>query len=1034
MISHVLQDPAIAAPVGTFLPFARSVFSVMPSLDASTSLRAASLLFMDAAVADGWALLEGVSEGIEVYQLDPLGDAIAQITQTLMGRQNVESIHILSHGAPGGLQLGGAWVTANDLQTRVAELAIWQQALAEEGDILLYGCHVAAGEVGQAFVHILSQLTGADVAASNDLTGANGNWVLEVETGAIETTGLVFLDYQHTLNDAPPSLTLPGDVINYTENAAAVALTSGAIVTDPDSLNFDAGNLRVSFTSGGLASDRLSVATTESVTLNGRRILVNSTEIGTYWGGIGRDDLVITLNASANPANVANLLDAIRYDNVSQNLSDGSRDITFVLSDGAGGTSTPVTKTVTVIGVNDVPLIGARTVLLDGTQSPTSQSWTAFNAASNSTVVAYNTVGAAGFPFDRAGISRTLSPGTLDADRGFVINFTAQVINEVLSGADRNGDGKPDRAGFSAIIVSNDASRAIELGFNRVNATTLSIFAQEDGTTQANPALEPDASPTDNTRTLFTQAESGTFVDNGSLVTYSLAVKDSTYTLLANGATILEGRLRDYRAASVFPAFLDVYEIPNLLFLGDNTSATNGAAAIANVTLQVSGLGVADQTIEEDGTTGTINFGIFDFETSANLLTVEADSNNPTLVPANGLTLTAMNGNRAIAVTPTPNANGNAIITLTVNDGTASNVDSFTLIVTPLDDSPTGLALSKQTIQTRWPGAMVGILTVQDPDLGDTFTFAVDDNRFEVIDNGASGYTLKLKPTESLLLANGEKLTLTITVTDRTLNTFTESFEITVTSPQDVTGDGKADLIWTNKANGLIAVWGFNNIHLNKQLTILPLQPLPVWKLQATGDFNGDGKADWFWRNTVTGENVVWLMDGLNRQSVVFLDSVINLNWAIAGVKDFTGDNQVDILWRNSATGENVVWEIDNLARKSVIFLPSVINLNWYVAGVGDFNQDGFTDILWYNPVTGEVVTWEMVSTTRDRVVSFLQIQDRRWRLAGASDINGDGLLDLVWRNQETRETIVRYADSSYSFPGIGYFDPVIDPNWELTV
>ncbi len=1034
MISPVLPNPAIAAPVDMFRPYEPSAFAVMPSLDASTSLRASSLLFIDAAVADGWALLDSVNEAIEVYQLDPLGDAIAQITQTLVGRQNVESIHILSHGTPGGLQLGGAWVTANDLQTRVAELAIWQQALTEAGDILLYGCHVAAGELGQAFVHLLNQLTGADVAASDDLTGANGNWLLEVEAGAIETNSLVFLDYQHNLNDAPPSLTLPGDGINYTENATAVALTSGAIVTDSDSLNFDAGSLRVSFTSGGLASDRLTVSTTGSVTLNGRRILVNSTEIGTYQGGIGRDDLVVTLNASANPANVANLLDAIRYDNVSQNLSDGSRTITFVLNDGAGGISTPVTKTVTVIGVNDRPLIGVRTVLLGGTQSPASQSWTAFNAASNSTVIAYNTVGAVGFPFDRAGISRTLSPDTLDTDRGFVINFTTQVISEVLSGADRNGDGKPDRAGFSVIVVSNDASRAIELGFNRVNATTLSIFAQEDGTTQVNPGLEPDASPADNTRTLFTQAESGIFVDNGSLVTYSLAVKDNTYTLLANGATILEGRLRDYRAASVFPTFLDVYEIPNLLFLGDNTADTNGAAAIANVTLQVSGLGIADQAIEEDSTTETLNFGIFDFETGANLLTMEAESSNPTLVPANGLTLTGTNGNRAIAVTPAPNANGNTTITLTVNDGTASNTDSFTLMVAPVGDPPSGLALSKQTIQNRLPGATIGILTIQDPDLNDTFTFAIDDNRFEVIDNGAGGYTLKLKPTESLLLTNGDKLTLAITVTDSTLNTFTESFEITVVSPQDVTGDGRADLIWTNKANGLIAVWKFNDFHLNKQLTILPLQPLPIWNLQATGDFNGDGKADWFWRNTVTGENVVWLMDDLNRQSVIFLDPVINLNWAIAGVKDFTGDNQVDILWRNPETGENVVWEIDNQIRKSVISLPSVINLNWYVAGVGDFNQDGFTDILWYNPVTGEVVTWEMVGTSRDRVVSVLQIQDRRWRLAGASDINGDGRLDLVWRNQETRETIVRYADSSYSFPGIGYFDPVIDLNWELTV
>jgi hypothetical protein len=59
---------------------------------------------------------------------------------------------------------------------------------------LLYGCNVAQGELGQAFTSILSQWTGADVAASDDLTGSSaqgGNWTLEVQTGQIAAS-LVF--------------------------------------------------------------------------------------------------------------------------------------------------------------------------------------------------------------------------------------------------------------------------------------------------------------------------------------------------------------------------------------------------------------------------------------------------------------------------------------------------------------------------------------------------------------------------------------------------------------------------------------------------------------------------------------------------------------------------------------------------------------------------------------------------------------------------------------------------------------------------
>jgi hypothetical protein len=36
------------------------------------------------------------------------------------------------------------------------------------------------------------------------------------------------------------------------------------------------------------------------------------------------------------------------------------------------------------------------------------------------------------------------------------------------------------------------------------------------------------------------------------------------------------------------------------------------------------------------------------------------------------------------------------------------------------------------------------------------------------------------------------------------------------------------------------------------------------WTVAETGDFNGDGKSDILWRNTSSGEIVIWLMDGMN--------------------------------------------------------------------------------------------------------------------------------------------------------------------------
>ena len=166
-----------------------SLTTVLPALGQSSQ----SLLFIDGAIADYQQLVAGVSLGTEVYVLDSSQDAVTQITNTLLGRSNVSSLHIVSHGEAGGLNFGSGVLNLTDLPQYAAQIQSWSQALTDDADILLYGCNVAQGELGKAFVSILSQLTGADIAASNDLTGntsLGGNWDLEVTTGNIESSFL----------------------------------------------------------------------------------------------------------------------------------------------------------------------------------------------------------------------------------------------------------------------------------------------------------------------------------------------------------------------------------------------------------------------------------------------------------------------------------------------------------------------------------------------------------------------------------------------------------------------------------------------------------------------------------------------------------------------------------------------------------------------------------------------------------------------------------------------------------------------------
>jgi hypothetical protein len=73
--------------------------------------------------------------------------------------------------------------------------------------------------------------------------------------------------------------------------------------------------------------------------------------------------LVVTLNAEATVARTQLLVRAVGFQNVSNAPSTADRLVSFQLSDGAGATSTPVTKTVTVTATNDLPVV----VLSDST-------------------------------------------------------------------------------------------------------------------------------------------------------------------------------------------------------------------------------------------------------------------------------------------------------------------------------------------------------------------------------------------------------------------------------------------------------------------------------------------------------------------------------------------------------------------------------------------------------------------------------------------------------------------------------------------
>ncbi|MGB7084085.1 MAG: DUF4347 domain-containing protein, partial [Phormidesmis sp.] len=146
-----------------------------------------SIAFIDASLSQNDLALKDFDG--QVYTI-PFGeDGVQYISEVLSQHQNLDAVHLFSHGTEAALMLGKTVLNPETLQENAARLQSWQSALAPEADVLIYGCNVAAGETGEAFVEELSQLIGADVAASENITGGTqADWTLEFSNGVIEAT------------------------------------------------------------------------------------------------------------------------------------------------------------------------------------------------------------------------------------------------------------------------------------------------------------------------------------------------------------------------------------------------------------------------------------------------------------------------------------------------------------------------------------------------------------------------------------------------------------------------------------------------------------------------------------------------------------------------------------------------------------------------------------------------------------------------------------------------------------------------------
>ncbi|WP_259651489.1 Ig-like domain-containing protein, partial [Pseudomonas sp. NCCP-436] len=299
------------------------------------------VVFIDNQVKNYQQLISGLKPGSEVVVLDGSKDGLQQIADYLNGRSGIDAIHIISHGDVGKVQLGNDWLDSSDLASRSATLNAIGQALDKDGDILLYGCQVGANGAGRDFIEALANATGADVAASDNLTGATskgGDWVLEVNQGSIETAvvsgtdgfaGLLAVAADENYDDnglaaVATSNTFTLDGVKYTITGTQTYYTG--ITNDPFSplgsgsdhyLLFDLMGL------GGISSIQIEMADGSAFSLAGFSL-----------DGVANNNLTITTSAGGTRSYVSNG-DFVTQENVDTGSDSGFQNITsFTFSGG----------------------------------------------------------------------------------------------------------------------------------------------------------------------------------------------------------------------------------------------------------------------------------------------------------------------------------------------------------------------------------------------------------------------------------------------------------------------------------------------------------------------------------------------------------------------------------------------------------------------------------------------------------------------------------------------------------------------------
>jgi hypothetical protein len=294
----------------------------------------------------------------------------------------------------------------------------------------------------------------------------------------------------------------------------------------------------------------------------------------------------------------------------------------------------------------------------------------------------------------------------------------------------------------------------------------------------------------------------------------------------------------------------------------------------------------------------------------------------------------------------------------------------------------------------------------------------------------------------------------------------------------DVDGNGNADILWRHSVTGGNAVWLMDSAEIAAELSLaIPaeIEGDLLWSLAAVMELNADGRSDYVWRNTVTGEVLVsfgddmgsvsfelgsvWkivgsgdfnadalpeilvthgtsganalIADLTGNPSLTLIAEMEDPAWSSVSVADFDGDNSADVLLMNRQSRDLLIWLMNGATPAEEVYLPAEMSGHHELAGVGDFDQDGSTDILRRDHAAGTVIVSRRLGEDGGENVQLGADVPRGWKIAAVGDLDGDGSDDLVWRQSTTGDNVSwRVVDTQVA--DTASLMPVPDLRWTI--